>query len=96
MVNILAFLKTKGIMHRDLKPGNLLFNDQWHLVLADFGTAKEVKQDGSASPISSSTMSPKPNSSSFSSFSSAMLSRLSSANNLLKSPDCTSSEAIDR
>jgi len=50
----LAFLKSKAIMHRDLKPANFLFNDQWHLVLADFGTAKEVKQDGSISPMSSS------------------------------------------
>lgn len=43
LVNILIALRNMNIMHRDLKPGNILFDDQWHLILADFGTAKEVK-----------------------------------------------------
>jgi len=34
-------------VHRDLKPGNFLFNETWHLVLADFGTAKELKHEDS-------------------------------------------------
>jgi serine/threonine protein kinase len=32
-------------VHRDLKPGNFLFDERWHLVLCDFGTAKELKDE---------------------------------------------------
>jgi serine/threonine protein kinase len=38
-------LRAKSIVHRDLKPGNFLFSETWHLVLADFGTAKELKEE---------------------------------------------------
>jgi serine/threonine protein kinase len=40
MISILAFLRQNNTVHRDLKPGNILMNENWHLVLADFGTAK--------------------------------------------------------
>ncbi len=77
MVNILCFLRSKGVMHRDLKPGNFLFNETWHLVLADFGTAKQIKTEGDISPSAST-------SNVGNSFSSAMT-RESSANNLTRS-----------
>ena len=34
-----------GIIHRDVKPGNALWNDQGRLVLTDFGIAKQVLSD---------------------------------------------------
>lgn len=33
------------MVHRDLKPGNILINEDWHLLLADFGTAKVVSKN---------------------------------------------------
>jgi serine/threonine protein kinase len=49
MVNILCFLRSKNLVHRDLKPSNILLNENYHLVLADFGTAKHLKAEASAS-----------------------------------------------
>ena len=69
IVNVLAFLKQKGIVHRDLKPGNFLFNDTWHLLLADFGTAKEIGKGDSSPLASAKSISP------FSSFSSVDIGR---------------------
>jgi serine/threonine protein kinase len=53
IINILAFLRNKSIIHRDLKPANILFDDNWHLILADFGTAKIISNKGSNASSSS-------------------------------------------
>jgi 3-phosphoinositide dependent protein kinase-1 len=43
LVSILDYLRTKRVVHRDLKPANLLLNENFQLVLADFGTSKVLK-----------------------------------------------------
>lgn len=36
----LSFLHSKGVVHRDLKPQNILFDDDWYIVICDFGKSK--------------------------------------------------------
>lgn len=44
IVNILEHMHSKGVAHRDLKPSNLLLDENFHLMLVDFGTAKMMAQ----------------------------------------------------
>lgn len=50
IVNILSYLRGKSLAHRDLKPSNILMNENYHLVLGDFGTAKITSNEA---PINS-------------------------------------------
>lgn len=43
----LQFAHDRTVLHRDLKPQNLLFNAQNHVLLADFGIARFLSQDDS-------------------------------------------------
>lgn len=40
IVSILEYMHSKGVAHRDLKPSNFLIDENYHLKLIDFGTAK--------------------------------------------------------
>jgi len=44
LVDALQHLHSHGIVHRDLKPENVLLNEYNHIVVIDFGTAKDLVQ----------------------------------------------------
>lgn len=49
IVLTLEHLHARGILHRDLKPENILLGVDGHLVLTDFGLAKDFRWDSSTS-----------------------------------------------
>jgi serine/threonine protein kinase len=44
LVSILAYFRTLNYVHRDVKPANLLLNERWQLILADFGTTIQINK----------------------------------------------------
>lgn len=40
IINSLEYLRTQQVVHRDLKPGNIVLEKDYHLKLIDFGTCK--------------------------------------------------------
>jgi 3-phosphoinositide dependent protein kinase-1 len=44
LVDALEHMHSHGIVHRDLKPENILFTNTGHLLVIDFGTAKDLLQ----------------------------------------------------
>jgi eukaryotic-like serine/threonine-protein kinase len=49
-LNGLHFIHTKKLVHFDVKPTNILIDDSNKALLADFGLAKHLDDDGEASP----------------------------------------------
>jgi serine/threonine protein kinase len=47
----LKYLRSEAIVHRDIKPANLLLNEKWQVVMADFGTAKEMETSELSSEV---------------------------------------------
>jgi 3-phosphoinositide dependent protein kinase-1 len=45
IVKALADLRQNEVIHRDLKPGNIMLDQDYHVKLIDFATAKTLNSD---------------------------------------------------
>lgn len=62
IAEILHFLHSKNIVHRDLKMENFMIDEDLHVKLGDFGLAKKIQQDeGPSSPVGTQRYMPPEN-----------------------------------
>src|SRR3569833_459253 len=52
----LEYAHERGVIHRDLKPGNILFDSRGHAKLADFGVAETAMKDVGTHSVASSAV----------------------------------------
>ena len=45
LVNVMELFQTKGIMHRDLKPQNIMLDDNYNVRVIDFGDARRLNEE---------------------------------------------------
>ncbi|KAF7806136.1 serine/threonine-protein kinase AtPK1/AtPK6-like [Senna tora] len=51
IVSAVSHLHKSGIVHRDLKPENILMDAEGHVMLTDFGMAKEIDESGRSNSL---------------------------------------------
>lgn len=51
ILEAIGYCHQNGVMHRDIKPGNILIDDDDNIKLADFGLARKFMIDGPNSPF---------------------------------------------
>ena len=44
LINFIEYLQQENIMHRDLKPQNIMLDDNYNCKVIDFGDAKKVDE----------------------------------------------------
>ena len=44
LINVMQFMQEKGVMHRDLKPQNIMLDENFNVKVIDFGDARKVDE----------------------------------------------------
>ena len=44
LINFMEYIMSIGVMHRDLKPQNIMLDDNYNMKLIDFGDARIVNE----------------------------------------------------
>jgi serine/threonine protein kinase len=44
LINVMQFMQEKGVMHRDLKPQNIMLDENFNVKVIDFGDARKIDE----------------------------------------------------